>query len=193
MSLWHGKVLDDFFNLLPHGFKNLQKKSLTGSIFRLFWIKFVPCVFLALTPIPIMFKVIYHRFCCNYFSVSTPKTCLSKSFLKITQASKSSKVPVDPSLFHSALKDDALKSCKESFEMSSQHDAVENLELMLFEFSIDSPSVSGLFDITIIFSRQCGLCNQFSSAENINTFLKIPLRSNIYSSFKTLFSPFFFG
>ena len=111
-------------------------------------------------------------FCFHLFSLISPKTSLSKSFLKICQALKSAKVPVDPSPFLSALKGVAIKSGKEAFDISSQHDVAEILELVLSEFTIDSPFVGGLFDISVIFSRQCKTCDESSSSEVLTPFLK---------------------
>ena len=108
------------------------------------------------------------------FSISSPRSSLSKSFLRICQSLKTSKHPVDPSVFLSALRDVAIESGKRTFDISRQHDGVEILECMLSEFAIDSPFAGGLFDISVIFSRQCESCYECSLPEDTTNILKIP-------------------
>ena len=101
-------------------------------------------------------------FCSHMFSLSQPKSSLGRSFLKICQAMKQARAPVDPSPFLSALEGVSIKSGKIAFDLFSQHDVAEILELILAEFFIDSPFVSGLFNFSVIFSRQCEKCGECS-------------------------------
>ena len=125
----------------------------------------------------------------NLFTISSPKAPLNKSFHKICNLLKSGKSAIDPSSFLSSLRDVALKSGREAFDISCQHDAAEILELILTEFSIDAPFAGGLFEISILFSRQCDVCHALSDSDDTNIILKIPCTTDIATSFDTFLLP----
>ena len=75
------------------------------------------------------------------------------------------------------------------FDLSRQQDAAEILELMLEEFSIDAPFAGGLFDISVSFSRQCDLCHELAVSDDRNIILKIPVTTDIATSFDSFFLP----
>ena len=60
---------------------------------------------------------------------------------------------------------------------------------MLSEFSIDAPLAGGLFDISVLFSRECDLCHELAVSDDKNTILKIPVTSDITTSFESFFLP----
>ena len=123
------------------------------------------------------------------FSIVETSTPLVSSFLKVSNQLSTSRNPVDPSRFLSALEQVIIKSGNSTFNVFSQQDAPEILVHVLAEFSSDLAFVSNLFTCEVRTSISCDECFQESVTGEISTVLAVPLKESVQSSISSFFLP----
>ena len=126
-------------------------------------------------------------YCASVFDLShlSDHHPLVSSFLRVMFLLRSSKNTIDPSCFLDAFSQHMTNSGRVNFQINSQHDAAEMLELLLDYFSALSVTTKEILGLTVRSIKTCHSCLSSTFLDEPHTILKLSVARDVNESLQS--------